>query len=207
MGEHQVLNGRSGCRGRRIDDSGQKARARVSSWAPRCPRAARRRRRSGISAEVPAGTDAVTVTVHDAAGPRTVSATSAQVPPADQVQFAAGEGPEREAATTREPLRASVEVAEAAGVRSFLSVPLVIPAADDREDELVGSLNAYGPGADAFAPVDSSLLQLLTAARGRGGQRPSLPAFPRSGAPVADRVGIASGDRAGQRRTNGRSRR
>jgi AmiR/NasT family two-component response regulator len=41
---------------------------------------------------------------------------------------------------------------------------LVIPAADDRDEELVGSLNAYGHDDGVFAPVDSSLLQLLTAA-------------------------------------------
>lgn len=121
------------------------------------------------------GADAVTVTVHEESGPRTVSATSAHVLPVDQVQYAAGEGPDLEAARTREPLRVSVaevgerwpafaEVARAAGVRSFLSVPVVIPAADDRGEELVGSLNAYGHDDGAFAPVDSSLLQLLTAA-------------------------------------------
>lgn len=121
------------------------------------------------------GADAVTVTVHEDSGPRTVSATSAHVLPVDQVQYAAGEGPDLEAAKTREPLLVSVaeaadrwpafaEVATAAGVRSFLSVPLVIPAGDERGEELVGSLNAYGHGDQAFAPVDGSLLQLLTAA-------------------------------------------
>jgi hypothetical protein len=55
-----------------------------------------------------AGADAVTVTVHEDAGPRTVSATSAHVVPVDQVRYAAGEGPDLEAAVTRKPPRVSV---------------------------------------------------------------------------------------------------
>jgi GAF domain-containing protein len=123
------------------------------------------------------GADAVTVTIHDEDGPRTVSATTPHVLPVDEVQYAAGEGPDLEAAKTRDALIVSLadpdtatrwpeftEAAQAAGVWSYLAVPLVFPAVDDGDTELVGSLNAYSHGKDAFAPVDRSLLQLLTAA-------------------------------------------
>lgn len=119
------------------------------------------------------GADAVTVTVLDGTTPRTATATSPDVLPVDQVQYVAGEGPDLEAARTREPVRVAIDqvadrwpdfvaAARALGIRSYLSAPLVFPAAHERDAELVGSLNVYGTTDDAFTRVDSGVLRLLT---------------------------------------------
>jgi GAF domain-containing protein len=123
------------------------------------------------------GADTVSVTLVTGSEPRTVASTSSKVEAIDRDQYACGDGPCLEAARIRRPVRVSVEgarerwpefarAAEAAGVRAYLSAPLVFPADKendrDSDDELVGALNVYGFTPDAFDPFDESLLRLLT---------------------------------------------
>lgn len=121
-----------------------------------------------------AGADAVSVTLTDDTGPRTAAWTSAEVLPLDEVQHSAGAGPCMATAWTQEPTRASVtevagtwpafaEAARVAGVLSYLSAPLAFPATDDRDEELVGSLNAYSCTDNAFHAIDTAVVNLLTA--------------------------------------------
>lgn len=116
--------------------------------------------------------DAVSVTVTTGERPHTEATTSEDVIAIDRDQYAAGDGPCLEAARTREPVRVSVEharerwpafatAAEDTGVRAYLSAPLVLPVGDD--GELLGALNVYSFTHDAFDPIDSSLLRLLSA--------------------------------------------
>ncbi len=118
--------------------------------------------------------DAVSVTVLGEDGPQTVACTSPDVLPIDRGQYASGEGPCLEAARTRQLVRVTVEdvverwpafaaAAETARVRAYLSAPLVFPAANDRAEEVVGSLNVYGYTPEAFTTVDAALGRLLTA--------------------------------------------
>jgi GAF domain-containing protein len=122
--------------------------------------------------------DAVSVSVIDEPEPRTAAATSEAVVGIDKNQYATGEGPCLEAAVTRKPLRVSVDearerwpafaaAATAAGVRAYLSAPLVLGTdgeAGNGDDVLVGALNVYGFQTDAFDRLDSARLRLLTAA-------------------------------------------
>ncbi|HEY0449628.1 MAG TPA: GAF and ANTAR domain-containing protein [Actinophytocola sp.] len=121
------------------------------------------------------GADAVTVTMLDGPTPRTATATSSAILLVGQAQYAEGEGPDLESARTRSPVRVSVEevadrwpafaeAARALGIHSYLAAPLVFPAAHEREDELVGSLNIYGCTPDVFDPVDTAVVCLLNTA-------------------------------------------
>lgn len=117
--------------------------------------------------------DAVSLTIVEGDGPlgaRTAAATHELVVDIDRDQYAAGEGPCLEAARERKPIRVDVQEAAQrwpdfvrsatlAGVKAYLSAPLVFSAEDD---EVIGALNVYGFTAGAFDPIDESLLRLLT---------------------------------------------
>lgn len=120
-----------------------------------------------------ADADVVSVTVVESGGAYTAAATDEKVVAIDTDQYAAGDGPCLEAARTRLPVRVSVAgarerwpefacAAEKAGVRAYLSAPLVVSVND--EDELVGALNVYGYDEKAFDPFDEALLRLFTTA-------------------------------------------
>lgn len=117
--------------------------------------------------------DVVSVTIVEPDGAYTAAATDDKVVAIDVDQYAAGDGPCLEAARTRKPVRVSVagarerwpafaDAAERAGVRAYLSAPLVVSVND--EDELVGALNVYGYEEKAFDPFDEALLRLFTTA-------------------------------------------
>jgi GAF domain-containing protein len=112
----------------------------------------------------------VTVMADYPTGPWTATATDAMVIAIDHEQYVTGQGPCLEAARTRLPLRVSVEdarhlwpafakVAAKAGIRSYLSAPLMLG-----DEPVLGALNVYGRAPDAFDPVDEALLSLFTAA-------------------------------------------
>ncbi|MFE9746498.1 ANTAR domain-containing response regulator [Saccharothrix saharensis] len=111
----------------------------------------------------------VSVTAVDPDGASTVAATDETVLTVDADQYAAGDGPCLEATRTRKPVRATVvdgrekwpefaAAAERAGVRAYLSTPIVV------EDELLGSLNLYSSEERAFDPFDEALLRLFVTA-------------------------------------------
>lgn len=117
--------------------------------------------------------DAVSLTLHSGQDLTTAASTSDEVVTIDQCQHAAGEGPSLEAARTRQPVRVTVDdthrrwpefaaAAESVGVHAYLSAPLLLAAAGQYEEELVGALNVYGYTGTAFDPIDESLLRLLT---------------------------------------------
>jgi GAF domain-containing protein len=114
---------------------------------------------------------AVSVTVlADTETAWTCTATDETAVALDRVQYATGQGPCLEAARTRRPVRVGVddirdrwpafaEAADGAGMRSYLSAPLTLG-----DEPVLGSLNLYGRGADAFDPIDEALLRLFTTA-------------------------------------------
>jgi GAF domain-containing protein len=117
--------------------------------------------------------DAVSVTRLDPAAPRTVVSTDDLVVRIEKEQYAANRGPGLEAARMREPVRAVVAeharqwpefsaAAQDAGVRAYLSVPLILDG--DGPGEVVGSFNVYRYRAAAFDPFDEKLMRLLTTA-------------------------------------------
>jgi GAF domain-containing protein len=120
---------------------------------------------------VPAASGAsVTVLTDDEQIAWTRTATDATVVAIDKVQYATGHGPCLEAARTRRPVRAGIDdvrdrwrafadAAGSAGLRSYLSAPVVLG-----DEPVLGSLNMYGRATDAFDPVDEALLSFLTAA-------------------------------------------
>lgn len=98
----------------------------------------------------------------------TAAATDEAAVAIDTDQYSSGEGPCLEAARERHAVRSGVEEirerwpvfadsADKAGMRSYLSVPLLL------DDEL-GALNFYGRTADAFDLFDEALVMLFTAA-------------------------------------------
>ncbi|NGP08246.1 GAF and ANTAR domain-containing protein [Rhodococcus sp. 14C212] len=116
--------------------------------------------------------DAVSVTQLDGGGPHTTALTDESIAAIDSRQYAAGRGPCLQAARTRSPVRAVVgehaaqwpeftAAARAAGIRAYLSVPLLLEG--DDPGELVGSLNLYSSRGEAFDPFDEHLMRLLTA--------------------------------------------
>lgn len=118
--------------------------------------------------------DAVTITVLTDGEPRTAAFTDDRVVAVDKEQYAAGRGPSLAAASSGRPLRAVVgehrdewpefvSAAELAGVRAFLSVPLLIEANAD-VPELVGTLNIYSYTTAAFDPFDEGLMRLFGSA-------------------------------------------
>jgi GAF domain-containing protein len=118
------------------------------------------------------GADVVSVTVVSGTKPSTVAATDQAVLDIDRDQYAAGEGPCLEAAELRRPVRVDVAgarerwpafaaAAERAGVRSYLSAPLLL---NTGTEELVGAMNIYGYEVGAFTNFDEALIRLFTTA-------------------------------------------
>lgn len=111
----------------------------------------------------------VSVTVVGPDGASTAAWTDEKVVAIDADQYAAGNGPCLEAARIQRPVRATVEggreewpefavAAERAGVRAYLSAPIVV------EDDVVGALNLYSSDDRAFDPFDEALLRLFVTA-------------------------------------------
>ncbi|CAL9529639.1 hypothetical protein SUDANB95_03974 [Actinosynnema sp. ALI-1.44] len=111
----------------------------------------------------------VSVTVVGAEGAETAAATDRKVVAIDVDQYAAGNGPCLEAARTERPVRVGVAdarerwpefsaAAERAGVKAYLSAPLVV------EGSVLGALNFYSSEPRAFDPFDEALLRLFTTA-------------------------------------------
>ena len=112
----------------------------------------------------------VGVTVLTPDGPITAAATDHKVVSVDADQYAAGDGPCLEATRLRKPVRVSVHegrerwpdfaiAAERAGVRAYLSVPIVLA-----EEDVLGALNIYSSDEHAFDPFDEALLRLFVTA-------------------------------------------
>jgi hypothetical protein len=121
--------------------------------------------------------DAVSITVLSWPDARTAAATHERAMELDLQQYASGRGPCLEAAWQRAPVRAVlgaelhrwpevVKAAQRVGIRTCLSVPLLIDGLDEEQD-LVGSLNVYSDTASAFDPFDAELMHLYTAAAGQ----------------------------------------
>ncbi|NUT52291.1 MAG: ANTAR domain-containing protein [Saccharothrix sp.] len=111
----------------------------------------------------------VSVTVVGPDGAYTAAATDAKVVAIDADQYAAGNGPCLEAARIERPVRATAEggrvrwpefaaAAERAGVRAYLSAPIVIEA------DVLGALNVYSSVEHAFDPLDEALVRLFVTA-------------------------------------------
>ncbi|MBB4964930.1 AmiR/NasT family two-component response regulator [Saccharothrix violaceirubra] len=112
----------------------------------------------------------VSVTVLDADGSgHTAAATDQVVVAIDRDQYAAGEGPCLEAAATKRPVRVTAEggrerwpafaaAAAEAGVRAYLSAPLIL------DDRVIGALNVFSADEHAFDPFDEALLRLFVTA-------------------------------------------
>ncbi|WP_342776250.1 GAF and ANTAR domain-containing protein [Saccharothrix australiensis] len=111
----------------------------------------------------------VSVTVVGPDGASTAASTDRKVVSIDAEQYAAGQGPCLEASRTQRPVRVTVEGARAkwpeftaaaqrAGVRAYLSAPLVV------EGSVLGALNLYSGVESAFDPFDEALLRLFTTA-------------------------------------------
>jgi GAF domain-containing protein len=116
---------------------------------------------------------AVTISVLAASGPRTIAYTDERMLDIDKQQYAGDRGPCLQAARTQQPVRAVVGEHEAnwpefnsaaaeAGIRAYLSVPLLVADSVSGDDELVGSLNVYSITATAFDPFDERLMRLYT---------------------------------------------
>ncbi|SFR04249.1 GAF domain-containing protein [Lentzea waywayandensis] len=119
--------------------------------------------------------DAVTVSVVTDERPHTAAATDQRLVELDQKQYGSGRGPCLESALNLKPVRAVIgehrdswpefeAAAENAGVRAYLSVPVVLPASDDSEARHIGTLNIYSYTAAAFDPFDEGLMRLFTTA-------------------------------------------
>ncbi|NIH88393.1 ANTAR domain-containing response regulator [Amycolatopsis granulosa] len=104
----------------------------------------------------------------------TLAATDDGIVDIDECQYRTRRGPCVEAATRRHPVRAVVgeheqewpeftAAAKAAGINTYLSVPLVLPG-DDEEDEVVGGLDMYSLTAQAFDDYDEQVMRLFTMA-------------------------------------------
>jgi GAF domain-containing protein len=133
--------------------------------------------RTGVAALPDA--DAISVTRYDEHHPTTVAVTDPKMEPIDAAQYAAGRGPCLQACATRRPVRASVDdhdndnddgwpeftaEARAAGIRAYLSVPLLVGDDGEGSAELVGSFNVYSARSGAFDPFDEKLMALLSTA-------------------------------------------
>jgi GAF domain-containing protein len=113
-----------------------------------------------------------TATVLAGDGRATCIATAAgrSMPAIDDDQYAAGQGPWLEAARTRRTVRGDVErtrdrwpefarAAGEAGLRSYLSVPLLLS-----DEPALGALTLYARPPGAFEPADEALVELFTVA-------------------------------------------
>jgi hypothetical protein len=130
---------------------------------------------NAVSAVPAADTVSITIT---GSTPRTAAHTDDSVLDLDAAQYTQGAGPCLEAAQTRQPVRVVIDsserrwphfvaVARAEGVRATLSIPLLVGAAADHDDELVGSVNVHSRTVSAFDLVDEKLLCLYTDAASR----------------------------------------
>lgn len=119
--------------------------------------------------------DAVTVSVVTSEHQRTAAATDRALVALDEAQYSTERGPCLESARELTPVRAVIgehgdlwpefeAAASAAGVRAYLSVPVVLPASGDAEARHIGTLNIYSYTAAAFDPFDEGLLRLFTTA-------------------------------------------
>jgi GAF domain-containing protein len=115
------------------------------------------------------GVDEATVTLLTDGGPNTAATTSDLVTELDQDQYAGGDGPCLQAASTGKIVRVMIAEAverwpvfgrdaAAAGFGSFLSAPLVV------NDEHAGAINCYSYQRDGFVELDEKLLDLYTGA-------------------------------------------
>ena len=122
--------------------------------------------------------DAVSITALAWPDARTTASTHERALELDRHQYASGRGPCLEAAWQRAPVRAAigdvdqrwpefVEAARREGINASLSVPLLIGARDEKQQELLGSLNIYSETASAFDPFDAQLMRLYTSAAGQ----------------------------------------
>jgi GAF domain-containing protein len=127
---------------------------------------------AGTTTRVIPAASAATVTVLRDGGltAYTATATDEAAVAIDLEQYTAGDGPCLTAARGRRPVRtgaeearerwpAFAESAARAGMRSFLSAPLLL---DD--GPLLGSLNLYGGAPEAFGVLDEVLVTLLASA-------------------------------------------
>ena len=121
-----------------------------------------------ITRAIPSATLA-SVTVIRGNDAETVACSSERVLTIDSDQYAAGDGPCLHAARTGEIVRVGVEQArqrwpefarsaQAAGVASYLSAPLMV------DDEFAGSLNLYSEEPHGFGELDEALLRLYVTA-------------------------------------------
>jgi hypothetical protein len=115
------------------------------------------------------GVDEATITLLSDDQPSTVASTSEVVTGLDHDQYAAGDGPCLEAASSGKLVRVSVADAAgkwpvfardsaAAGFGSFLSAPLVVTEGH------AGAVNCYSGQGHGFAELDERLLDLYTSA-------------------------------------------
>ncbi|GAB2993815.1 GAF and ANTAR domain-containing protein [Amycolatopsis acidiphila] len=122
-----------------------------------------------------ADADAVSVTLLDEHGPHTAATTEEFILGIDRDQYEADRGPALHAAHTRHAVRFAVRddarqwpelvsSARRSGIHACLSVPLLLDAASESDDELLGALNVYSRTASAFDPFDERLMQLFTSA-------------------------------------------
>lgn len=113
--------------------------------------------------------DMASVSVLAGGTPETVATSSDRVLAIDAEQYAAGEGPCMEAALAGRLVNVTVDQvggrwprfarsAQAAGVRSYLSCPLVI------DERFAGSLNLYSERGHAFDELDEAVLRLYVTA-------------------------------------------
>ncbi len=128
-------------------------------------------RLAGAAVRTIPGASAVSVTVlREGEAPYTAATTDDAVVAIDRDQYAAGEGPCLAAARERHPVRVGVEEirerwpafaasSDRAGIRSYLSAPLLLG-----DEPMLGSLNIYGHERDAFDPLDEALITLFTTA-------------------------------------------
>lgn len=118
--------------------------------------------------------DAITLTVLDGGEARTVACTDDRVLGIDKQQYAAGRGPCLQAALEFRAVRAVVgehrerwpefvEAADQAGIRTYLSLPLLLDIPEDGH-ETVGAINVYSYTATAFDPFDEGLVKVFTTA-------------------------------------------
>ncbi len=107
---------------------------------------------------------------------RTAAQTGDAAVALDREQYAVDRGPSLESVRLRGPVRSRIgrgherwpefEVAAGrAGVRAYLSVPLVVDIRDS--EQLLGALNVYSYSADAFDPFDEGLISLYATAAGQ----------------------------------------
>ncbi|WP_410654330.1 GAF and ANTAR domain-containing protein [Amycolatopsis sp. lyj-112] len=126
------------------------------------------------------GADAATVTLYLDNEPSTVATTDDTVLPLDKAQYSADEGPSLTAANSGTIVRTRLETAaerwpdfaataEQLGVKTGLACPLFLP--DDGHgyrrratEPLSGSLNVWSFTENAFDPVESTLIAMLTSA-------------------------------------------